>query len=310
MRIAFIGAGNIAPFHLQAIRLLGAEVVGVCTRSDRGRVFAEENRIPHFSPDARTLVKESQAQAVMLLAQPSAYPQILSDLKPLNLPTFLEKPLSYTVQQAEALRPLLPDVVFVGLNRRFYGNIQQIMPLLQASPSFSAELVMPERLKDFEHRDELTRHFWPMMNSIHGIDLMTFLAGAPTELLHLHRWNYLEPIDEMQYRTAVYQTEHNHTVTFLSNLDSPGGWRMHFFLAKQEVIVSPLEKTIIRSLSGVEEVPVTKADRLAKPGFLHQMQTFLEGAANPKHFPAEWVSFDAALQSMRAVELLFPKSAS
>ncbi len=305
MKIVLIGAGNIAASHVEAFRYAGTDISGVSTRSERGRKFAEQHGIPFFTPSIPELIETCQPDAVLVLTQPGAYLPILQALQPYNLPTFLEKPLGYAVVEAQALRPYLPQTAFVGLNRRFYGNVQAIQPMLLDEPPFMAQLTLPERLRDFQNRDEITRTHWHMMNSIHGIDLVHFLAGPLNQVESLQQWGKLEATPLPQYTMGTYTTTRQNRVVFMSNLDSPGGWRLHFYLKQREIMLAPIEKTLVKTLSGVEELPPTELDTLGKPGFIAQAQTFLAGLRQPTTLPAQWVSFDSALDSMRLVETLF-----
>lgn len=307
-RIALIGAGSIAQAHVDAIRLAGGEPVGVCTRGDSGKMFAEKNGIPVHVTTPQELVEAARPDALFLLTQPEAYRDILKALQPYNLPTFIEKPLGNTVAEAEALRPYLPEKVFVGLNRRFYGNVQAVLPLLaEAEGPVMAQVVMPEREKDYaQYADESIRNHWDMLQGIHLVDLITYLAGPVETVLAQDHWGDLPYTTTPRYTTVLYKTTRNHRVSFLSNFDSPGGWRIHFFLPKQEIIIAPLEKTAVKAMTGLEEIPQDPKDTNAKPGFLAQTECFLAGVRTSGPLPEQWVSFEDALVSMRSLEALFP----
>lgn len=307
-RVAFIGAGSIAQSHLEAVRLAGGEVVGVCTRSEAGQAFAQAHGIATFAQRPDALVEACQPDAVFLLTQPESYYAVLSALKPYNRPVLIEKPLGNRVVDAEALRTVLPDTVFVGLNRRFYSNIAPLLPLLADAPPAMAYVVMPEREKDYgQYADAGIRNHWDMLQGIHLVDLATHLLGPCQTVLHACQWGDLPQTTTPQYTMALYETTRQHRVAFLSNFDSPGGWRVHVLLPKQEMIISPVEKTVIRSLSGWDELPISAFDQQAKPGFVAQAACFLEGVRQPATAPkpAGWVSFEDALASMRTLEQVF-----
>ena len=304
VKVAFIGAGSIAQSHLDAVRLAGGDVVGVCTRSEGGLRFAQANKIPHYAPTPRQLIDICQPDAVFLLTQPNAYYDILADIQCYNLPLFIEKPLGNRGMDADRLRSVLPDTVFVGLNRRFYGNILHITEMIDDEPPFKAQVIMPEREKDYgQYPDRHIRNHWDMLQGIHLVDLITHLAGGCETVLSGVQWGDLPLTITPQYTMTLYRTNRQHHVSFLSNFDSPGGWRIHLFLSKREIIISPLEKTVIRSLSGIEELPTDERDQQAKPGFLAQTECFFEGVQGKR--PPNWVSFNDAREAMRTLEALF-----
>ena len=309
LKIAFIGAGSIAQAHLDAVRLAGAEVVGVCTRSDRGQVFADTHGIPFFTTNVSQLVESTQPDAIFLLTQPESYLEILKTLKPFNLPTMIEKPLGNTVAEAEALRPYLPDLTFVGLNRRFYGNIQAILPLMNDATEAMIQVVMPEREKDYGQYDDASiRNHWDMLQGIHLVDLVTYLAGPVAKVMGHTSWGDLPLTTTPRYTMSMVETTLKHRVSFMSNFDSPGGWRIHAFLPKAEIMIAPIEKTMVKTMTGVEEIQTTYADTAAKPGFLEQTRCFLQGVSQPQNLPGNWVSFDEALTSMKVLAQLMPNA--
>jgi predicted dehydrogenase len=308
-KVAFIGAGSIAQAHLDALRLVGAEIVGVCTRGESGERFAAQNGIAVYTSDPVALIEASRPDALFLLTQPAAYQGLLESVRSFNLPTLIEKPLGNTVIEAEALCSVLPEKTFVGLNRRFYSNIRPILPMLQEEPPFMALVAMPEREKDYGQYDNAAiRNHWDMLQGIHLVDLVTCLAGPCEQIFSHTQWGELPLTTTPQYTMAMYETTRRNRVAFMSNFDSPGGWRIHLFLKKKEIIVAPLEKTVIRSLSGIEELPVTERDQQAKPGFVAQVECFLQGLQTDR-LPADWVGFDDALASMRTLETVFPTKA-
>lgn len=310
-KLILIGAGNIAQAHVEAFRLAGTDVVGVCTRSDRGQIFAEQHNIPHFSQSISDLVNTTQPDGALILTQPSAYEAVLAELKPFKLPVLLEKPFGMTVAEGTKLKPLLPTKAMMAHNRRFYGHVQVVVKELQTTEKpMVATLILPEREKDVAHRDDITRNAWPMLNHIHGIDLCRYLTG---DLATLHTHQALGELTfscHPRYTSAVYTTNRGHLVNFVSNLDSPGGWRLHVLREKEEVIFSPFEQGQRKTMTGVSVIePSTDADTQAKPGFLAQAQCFLAGLAS-ETLPANWVTVDDALASMALVEALYPRLVS
>lgn len=305
MKIAFIGAGSIAPAHLEALRSLGAEVAAVVTRGESGKQFAQKYSVENYFSNTEDMVKKVKVDAAFLLTHPDAFPKILSVLKPLDVPVFLEKPVAMTCNEAELLRPLLPKTTFVGLNRRFYGNVTSILPIIRKLPPFLAQLTIPERAKDYRELSQRDRDHWHMLNGIHCVDLVSFLAGHPTTFSSQSAWGKLEHSSLPQFTTSTYETDLGNRVVFSSNYDSPGGWRINIFTNEKEFIISPIEKTSIKSLSGVEELPANEDDKAGKPGFIAQARTFLEGVKNPSKLPENWVSFESAVRSMKTTDRLF-----
>lgn len=302
MKIGIVGAGRIANFHYEAFKAAGAEVAAVCTRGETGQTFAKERGMNYYS-SLHELIEKESPEAVCLLTQPSSYPSLLEVVKAKNIPTFLEKPVSYSYQEGSDLKKLLPEKVMVGQNRRFYSNINKVMNLLDNN-KVSAHVFINERAKDIRLRDQRDRDNWHVMNGIHGVDLMKYMFGNPEKMLFQSQWQDMDFSRLKQFNSAVFETTKGHRVFFNSNFDSPGGWRIHFFYSETEVSVLPIEKTSIKSISGgLTEVEVDKVDTEYKQGFYAQAKCFLDGVRGD--LPKEWVHYDDALDSIELTEKLY-----
>lgn len=303
MKVVFFGAGHISHAHQQAVARLGVEVVGVCTRGESGKEFAQKYQCRYFD-SGRRMMESCNPDAVFLLTHPAAYFDILSSIRSFNKPVVLEKPLPMPSIEAEKLRSVLPEHTFVGLNRRFYSNVQALLPILEEEPRFSAQLTLSERMKDYQNLAKEDRDNFHLYNDIHYIDLLFFLAGMPTKIHAKTTWGELAATRLPQYSVVTAETDRQNVMTMLSNFDSPGGCRINIFLSKREIIISPIEKTVIKSLSGVEELPLSEDDTAVKQGFVAQARCFFEGITS-NALPENWVSFEVALRSMHAIEKLF-----
>lgn len=303
MKICLLGAGNIAEAHLMALRAAGAEVTAVCTRGDSGRQFAARHGL-HYYPQLEAMLAGETPQGIYLLTQPSAYAELLAALKPHDLPVMIEKPVGYSSAHARQLRELLPSLTMVGHNRRFYANLGFARATLGEQP-VSAHFFICERARDFQHREQADRDRWHVMNAIHGIDTIRYLFGDVVAVPFLYRSEALSFSRLPRLVNADLVTERGHRVRFASNFDSPGGWRCFVFTDQREVVIEPIEKTVVRRI-GAQEVFETPADdRDFKPGFLAQARTFLAGIARPDALPEAWVGFDDALQSITLCETLY-----
>ena len=303
MKICLLGAGNIAEAHLAALRAAGAEVPAVCTRGDSGQQLAARHGLRYYSQLDAMLATENP-RGVYLLTQPSSYAELLAVLKRHELPVMMEKPAGYSSAHALELRALLPKLVMVGHNRRFYANLAFARDAITRQP-VSAHFFICERARDFQHRAQADRDRWHVMNAIHGIDTIRYLFGNVIDIPFAYRSEALSFSRLPRLVNADLITEHGHRVRFSSNFETAGGWRCFVFTEHQEMVIEPIEKTTVRRI-GAQEVFETPADdRDFKPGFLAQARTFLVGIKSPQSLPAAWVGFDDALQSIALCETLY-----
>ena len=105
-RVAILGTGYIAEFHLKALRLQpNVDVVAVCDLSrNRAEQFAGANRIPNIYTDLATMLRQENLDVVHVLTPPNIHainaPQILDA----GVNTFIEKPLCHTLQACQDVR--------------------------------------------------------------------------------------------------------------------------------------------------------------------------------------------------------------
>jgi predicted dehydrogenase len=303
MKLAFIGAGRISTFHYDAFKHAGADITGICTRGVSGKTFSDNTNVPYFTSIAE-MCRKTSPDAAVVLTQPSSYPTILAELKPFNLPLFLEKPIAYSSAEAEQLKVLLPTKVFVGQNRRFYSGMTPIRTLLQSNEKLTIHAHINERAKDIKNRDQRDRDHWHVMNAIHLVDLLKSLFGLPQKVFVKMGWQPLEFSKLNTHTNALYLTDQGHMVNFSCNFDSPGGWRFSVFSSAQEIVVCPIEKTMIKTIGASEEFDNSTDDSAFKPGFVAQSRCFLDGITGSQ-LPCNWVNFDDALESVRLAETLF-----
>ncbi len=304
-KIVFIGAGRISHFHYSALIKAGAQVVGVCTRGNSGLEFAEKFKVPYFSSVAE-MCNVQKPDGAYLLTQPSSYLECFQALKPFNLPVLLEKPVSYTSDEAELLRSFLPDKVMVGQNRRFYGNIQPLRALAEGPEKLTIHAHCCERSKDIATRSQKDRDNWHTMNAVHLVDLLKYVFGKPESFFLRRGWGQLDfPSRLTTYTNAGYTSSKGHDVYFNSNFDSPGGWRIMVFSKAQEYLVQPIETTTLKVIGSTSEYPTCTDDREFKPGFVAQAKCFIEGIRASSKLPQDWVSFDDGLESVYLAETIY-----
>ncbi|MCI0669144.1 MAG: Gfo/Idh/MocA family oxidoreductase, partial [Myxococcaceae bacterium] len=104
-RVAVVGAGYIADFHVKAIKALGgAELVAVCdlsrTRVDR---FADSHGIQGRYTDLGKLLAECRPDVVHVLTPPNAHFEPCRQALEGAADVLVEKPLCHTVAECAEL---------------------------------------------------------------------------------------------------------------------------------------------------------------------------------------------------------------
>jgi predicted dehydrogenase len=306
MRFLLIGAGHIASSHIESINAAGHQCVGVVSKSASASALANRFGIPFSGNSIPEAVGQLRPDGVLILTQPGAFLEIAKILRPFNLPILIEKPLGYSFAEATELKNWLPEKTMVALNRRHYSVAQEAKGLIGTEP-LQAVVCIPERFKDFAMRDPVSRDHWPMMNSIHPLDLFFWILGFPTQIGLVEKFGNLNADHShlSQQTFATYVSDRGHHCRVLTNFSAPGGWRILIFGRDFEIGLDPLEAGYHRTLGGRRSFVPSDDDRNFKPGFVQQIHTFAEGIGSSTQ-PSNWVSVDSALNSMKWLEVLIP----
>ncbi len=103
-RVAVIGAGYFAAFHLEAWRACGAEVVALCDL-ERSRAEALGSRfdVRAVFSDAHQLLDRAQATLIDVVLPPAAQGTVVRAALERRLPTICQKPFGRDLAEAQAL---------------------------------------------------------------------------------------------------------------------------------------------------------------------------------------------------------------
>ena len=245
IRVAIVGYGRIAPKHLEVLRAQGADVVACCNRSPEGRRRAEvDGQIPRtYSAIAEMLERERPHGVICCASLENSY-QVARAVLPFGIPTLLEKPPGTSWEEYAslcALRKQFGTPVIVGLNRRHYSVVRGALAEAGGCSAVTAVFVeWSENPRHFLDRGMTLDHVSRMVfgNTLHGLDLITFLAGDIPAPVVIGR-SLGEP---KRWTMALTGTAvHGAMVTFNSTWDSPGRWRVSFCVPGKRYILAPLE---------------------------------------------------------------------
>jgi nucleoside-diphosphate-sugar epimerase/predicted dehydrogenase len=107
-RVALLGAGFIADWHVRALRTLRkVEIVAVCDRAPGlAAAFAQKHHIPHHHQSLDELLAAHTLSAVHVLVPPDAHFPVAERILRAGVPVLLEKPAATRAGEVEALRLL------------------------------------------------------------------------------------------------------------------------------------------------------------------------------------------------------------
>jgi predicted dehydrogenase len=293
---------------LEVFRAQGAEFVAACNRSPEGRRLAEtQGGIPRTYARIGEMLDREQPQGVVCCASSDSMYEAALEILPHRIPTLLEKPPGLSLDEYCHLRESAQKhgtPVMVAMNRRHYSVVRRAVEDAGGLAAITAVSVeWSENPRHFLDRGfsaaRVGREIFS--NTLHGLDLITFLAG-PVDDAEVLGLNLGEPLRWMM--SLQGRSQRGALVTFNSSWDSPGRWRVSFCTPGRRYVFAPLETCQVLE-TGVAEPRAIEPDAVDlqyKPGFFGQAQSFLEMIAT--HQPPPPHSLAAVEPAMRLADKL------
>lgn len=135
-RVALVGCGFIADFHLDVLRELEhVEVVAVCDPMlDRAQGLAKRYEIPHAVAQLEELAA-LDIDVAHVLAPPDLHVRLTRELLELGIGAFVEKPLALTAEDAAGLQALANEKrlpLGVNHNNLFHPAFERMLERVQS----------------------------------------------------------------------------------------------------------------------------------------------------------------------------------
>lgn len=320
LRVGFLGVGNIARDHAQALNALGHVVAAGCAtsaESPRWREFQSLAPQASFVESGRALLEDPEIDAVIACLPWNVTETWLPELLTTPKPVLVEKPValsSSAFSKAMDTSQARPDNKFVGYNRRFYRSVQRLKERVHQGGLKSVEITISETVGSLSavFGPEIIDHIL-IYSSCHTLDTAVYLLGAlhPVKVYGYQDGGYPRPFRSI---TGLLELDEG-TPVFLSILaDNPTPIGIRVFFDDQTTWhLSPLERLIAyKGYKRIEPTPEVNIRRYFpepfleinedtefKPGFLDQMKAFMGGEG--RHIAA---TLAENLQLLRFVETL------
>ena len=192
LRVALIGAGNIAAHHLVAYaeHQDTVELVAICDVDvELARSRARDAGVEHVFSDAEALLREAEIEAVDICTPHDVHAPLAIAAAEAGKHVLVEKPFGRTLAECRAMLAAADRAgvtLMVGQNQRFLPSYQSAKALIQAG---ELGAVLGARWDSFQHWQSFipTGHWQydglraggsAVINvGVHRIDLLRFLVG-------------------------------------------------------------------------------------------------------------------------------------
>lgn len=290
MNLAIIGCGNIAEFHVPAMKEAGFNIVAVAGSPNSRAVltFAKKHNINKTYTHSKNLISDVNAwDALLILSPVSTVISYLQQAAPYGKPILVEKPVAYNHLHLVSLMKY--KNIRVAYNRRFYSGVEFVKSFIQSNPRSLIKVTMPEYRKDPEHNVGFPNRL-PVMtyeNSVHILDIVNYISGEV-------EWDYLKNIkDDNKFIAllAIGQGSSGATIQLNSYYNASDNFSINVVSDNEMVEMKPIEVTsLFRGMEvnePTEEMPIRLYTPMLqnkiiespmhghKPGFLGQAQDFM-----------------------------------
>ena len=313
LRVAVIGAGNIAQQHLPVLTNHPACEVAVLCDVNPAMLAESAERFGiaerEESPDA--LLRRDDLDAVYVLVSVLHVARVASKFIAAGLPTFVEKPPGICSADTGRLAELAEKhgtVAMVGVNRRFYSNnlavrarMAELGPLATITVEAHEDqwrLYQPDRLTKFT---QLVRRRWAYANGIHALDMLRFFGGDVADI-HAIRSSY--HYDYPDSFSAVLRFTSGAQGRALVDWFAPANHRYELRTVGARAVSGHGFNTITVSVRDRpdEQFVLDEQDRQYKAGFWRQATAFLDGARSGRQPPFPAASLADAHRTMQMID--------
>jgi predicted dehydrogenase len=287
LRIAVIGAGNVAQAHLKVLAAHpDCDVVALCDRDPAilaatGDRFAIGERLD----DADRLLHRDDVDAVFVLVSVLAVAGVAAPFIDAGMPTFLEKPpgiySSETAHLAE-LQQMRGSIAMVGFSKRYFSNLMEMKRrLAEVGPVMSVSVDAHEDLTTVprDKFSDLVLRRWPYANGIHALDLLRYFGGDVAEV-ESHSRSVENGFTDSS--SAMLRFTSGALGRAALDLFGPGDYRCEVHVVGATAFSFARPDWLERSTFTLrdqpdEEFAADDDDRRFKPGFWKQASAFLDG---------------------------------
>ena len=279
VKVGIIGAGNIAKKHLDVIRDIDwIEAVGITSRTyDKARQVADEYGISVFTDTVEMLLEKAKPEALMVLVSADQIYTVSSNVIPMGLPLFIEKPPGLKPDETKRLTELAKEHsvhTMVGFNRRYYSIFHKGREIIHEHGALlGVRIEGHERFWTLADRLKHTmRSQWLYANGTHMIDLLRFFGGEPSTVNALSQGYIEENGDQF---AAIMKLNSGAIGHYVAHWYSPGGWSVVLYGDGVTVEFKPLERGRWTDKAfNIYDIEPDEVDVLYKPGFYSQMEAF------------------------------------
>ena len=236
-KIAIIGCGNIAEFHIPALREAGLECVHCASSLNSKTIdqFAARHKIDKAWTDPKKLARaKDQWDGMVIAASVEPTLDLLKIVARSGKPVLVEKPVATSSERLAEFSTQSPSNIIVAYNRRYYNTVQKAREFAANKMNLRAIMTLPENVSS-EFRDP---YFLVHENSVHGFDMLSFIFGR-ISVEHVETASTDNPYFG---RHAILKSSAGHLINLIMNWKAPANFTLSLDDANHRLDLFPFEK--------------------------------------------------------------------
>lgn len=279
LKIALVGAGNIANEHLKVIDYAKNIRVTYIYSRTKNNIIKKKNRysIENYSTNInefKNFLKLKKVDGIIIAVSVNSMFSTIREFITFKIPMLIEKPPCLSNNELNKLIKLsnkfkTPNMI--GLNRRYYSIFNQLKNDIIKKNIDNFFVEGHENIWKIKKPKEIINK-WLYANSIHTIDLLFFLGYSPAKkifTLKSKKNKYPNINLAIRFKNEILGQ-------YSSNWNNYGRWSITVNSNHKKYIFKPLESGFIINKNGdVKTLLPSKEDLLFKPGFYNQIKSFI-----------------------------------
>jgi predicted dehydrogenase len=191
LKAGVVGTGFIGPVHVEALRRIGVEVVGIAgSNLEATRKKVDQLRLPRAYASLEEMLAESDLDCLHITTPNNLHAPMVKKVLAAGKHVVCEKPLAMTAAEGQELLDLAQQsgqVHAVNFNIRFYPQCHQARAMVQSGELGTIYLIHGRYLQDWLLKE--TDWNWRLEAALggdmravadigsHWLDLMSFIGG-------------------------------------------------------------------------------------------------------------------------------------
>lgn len=290
VKLAMIGAGNIAKEHLKAIsQVRGVCVTGIFSRTEeRTRELSQNFNIPIVASSVRDLFEKTNADGVIVAVSETSLEEVSQEVSRLPWKVLIEKPIGINLNSYKFISRMFatsPDNSFVAMNRRNYDTIRTVAEIGRSNKNRNLVYIIDQedpKLALERGREKIVCENWHYANSVHMVDLfLTVCRGEPNRVENVIPW---ETGFHSKVTHSIIHFDSGDIGVYHSIWNSPGPWSLVLQTDDVRLELRPLEKLYrqIKNSRNIELMLEETESEGIKPGFKQQIIEFVNAIQSNK----------------------------